>query len=127
MKHYFVYVGHSLIEGEEGCITGGLSSNGLRREYNKVMKITFVLPCKSLRHARAVEREGHNFLDSICERAIVKWSPLELENSPNRGWDWWIHKAQIMPDQYLDLFERMRHRQLNWNESVTTSKKRIKK
>lgn len=127
MKNYFVYIGYSLIEGEEGCITGGLSSNGLRREYNKVMRITFVLPCKCLRHAKAVEREGHNFLDSICERAIVKWSPFELEASPNRGWDWWIHKAQIMPDQYLDLFERMRHRQLNWNESITTSKKRIKK
>ena len=69
MKSYFVYIGQSLLRGEEGCITIGLSSDGVRREYNKVMIIQHVLPCKSLRHARAVEKEGHIFLDKQLERA----------------------------------------------------------
>ncbi len=117
MKNYFVYVGQSLLKGEEGCITIGLSSNGLRREYNKAMTIQHVLPCKSLRHARAVEKEGHIFLDKRLTRAMVKWNPIILDKSPNRGWDWWISQDSTTHYNYLELVELMRNRQINWTPS----------
>ena len=78
-KTYFVYVGWSLITGEEHCVTIGLTSDGWRREYNKVMNINIVLPCITLAHARAVERAGHNFItDQKNPQVFVAWSPLEL-------------------------------------------------
>ena len=125
MKSYFVYIGQSLLRGEEGCITIGLSSDGVRREYNKVMIIQHVLPCKSLRHARAVEKEGHIFLDKQLERAMVKWNPITLEKAPNRGWDWWITQHTTTHYNYLELIELMRNRQINWNPAFSTHRKRI--
>ena len=117
MKNYIVYIGQSLLRGEEGCITIGLSSNGLRREYNKVMVVQHGLPCKNLRHARAVEKEGHLFLDNQLERAMVRWNPIILDKAPNRGWDWWITQHTTTHYNNLELIEIMRNRQINWSPS----------
>lgn len=114
-KTYFVYVGWSLIRGEEHCVTIGLTSAGWRRSYNKVMNINCVLPCTTLAHARAVERAGHNFMtDQKNPQVFVAWSPLELSKSPNRGWDWWISNSRMTVGNTANLVERMRNVQLFW-------------
>lgn len=114
MKDYFVYVGWSLIRGEENCVTIGITSNHWRREYNKVMNINVALPCKSLRHARAVERSGHEIFDRRYSRAFVVWNPIELSKSPNRTWDWWITDHRVTVAQTTDIVERMRNVQVTW-------------
>ena len=114
MKNYFVYVGWSLIQGEEHCITIGVTSDHWRRAYNKVMNINVALPCKSLRHARAVERAGHEILDRLHSRAFVVWSPEELSKAPNRTWDWWISEDRLTVAQTVDVVDRMRFIQVTW-------------
>ena len=114
MKDYFVYVGWSLIRGEENCVTIGITSNHWRREYNKVMNINVALPCKSLRHARAVERSGHEIFDRRYSRAFVVWNPIELSKSPNLTWDWWITDHRVTVAQTTDIVERMRNVQVTW-------------
>ena len=115
-KTYFVYIGWSLVRGEEHCVTLGISSDGWRRSYNKLMNINFVMPCKCLAHARAVERAGQDFYDKRKIRAFVKWSPLDLETSPNRGFDWWITSKGLSPSETSELVERLRHVQFHWSE-----------
>ena len=90
-----------------------------------IISLQHVLPCKSLRHARAVEKEGHIFLDKQLERAMVKWNPITLEKAPNRGWDWWITQHTTTHYNYLELIELMRNRQINWTPSFSTHRKKI--
>ena len=114
-KTYFVYIGWSLIKGEEHCVTIGITSDGWRRSYNKVMNINFVLPCSCLAQARAVERSGHDFLNHLkTPKAFVQWSPKELSTSPNRSWDWWISNSRLTVGHTANLVERMRNVQFHW-------------
>jgi len=113
-KTYFVYVGWSLIQGEEHCVTIGITSAGWRRAYNKVMNINIALPCSGLAHARAVEKSGQDYLETRTPRAFVKWSPVELEKSPNRTWDWWISNQRLSVNTTANVVERMRNVQLFW-------------
>jgi len=113
-KTYFVYVGWSLIQGEEKCMTIGITGSGWRRSYNKIMDINLCLPCISLAHARAVEKSGHEFVEIKNDRAFVKWSPIELEKSPNRTWDWWISDSRLGLNLESGVVERMRNVQLFW-------------
>ena len=69
---YIVYTGQSRIKGEEGCMTIGISKDGFRREYSKIMVITQVLPAQSLRHARAIEKVGIQYMDTVCHRTFVQ-------------------------------------------------------
>ena len=116
MKDYFVYVGWSLIQGEKNCVTIGVTSDHWRRAYNKVMNINVALPCTNLRHARAVERAGHEILDRVYSRAFVVWSPEELSKSPNRTWDWWISEGRLTVAQTVNVVERMRYVRDTWKE-----------
>ena len=69
--NYIVYTGQSRLKGEEGCMTIGISKDGFRREYSKIMVITQVLPAQSLRHARAIEKVGIQYMDTVCHRTFV--------------------------------------------------------
>lgn len=113
-EQFFVYVGWSLLKGEQDCLTIGISKNIDRRSYNKIMSIDQVLPAQSKRHALAIERSGHLLLDEKFPRAFVKWNPIGLEKSPNRGWDWWITNRPITTQIRYEIVERMRFIQLTW-------------
>ena len=115
---YLVYIGQSKEPGEEACLTVGITKNAERRQYLKHMVVQHVLPAKSKRHALAIEREGQIFFDKHYPKAFVRWSPVDLPESPNRGFDWWITSRAVTHYEYLEVFELMRNRQLNWNKSV---------
>ena len=78
---YIVYTGQSRIKGEEG-MTIGISKDGFRREYSKIMVITQVLPAQNLRHARAIEKVGIQYMDTVCHRTFVKWCPDDCPLRP---------------------------------------------
>ena len=70
---YIVYTGQSrTVKGEEGCMTVGISKDGFRREYSKIMVITQVLPAQNLRHARAIEKVGIQYMDTVCHKDFCK-------------------------------------------------------
>jgi hypothetical protein len=115
---YLVYIGQSKEPGEEACLTVGITKNAERRQYLKHMVVQHVLPAKSKRHALAIEREGQIFFDKHYPKAFVRWSPVDLPESPNRGFDWWITSRAVTHYEYLEVFELMRNRQLNWDKSV---------
>ena len=118
MKETFiVYIGQSTLRGEEACLTVGISKDGKRRQYLKHMIIQHVLPAKTKRHALAIEREAQIFFDKQYPKAFVKWSPIDLPESPNRGFDWWITSRAVTHYEYLEVFEIMRNRQINWDKS----------
>ena len=125
---YIVYTGQSRLKGEEGCMTIGISRDGFRREYSKIMVITQVLPAQSLAHARAIEKVGIQYMDTVCHRTFVKWCPDELTTSPNRTWDWWIANKSINHQLWYEVLEVMRHRQLNWihNNNLLLKRRALK-
>ena len=128
-KSYFVYLGRSLLPNESQCITAGIT-HVQYRDYLKVMDIFFMLPCKCKAHALAVEKEAHRWLDSHYEpRAYVRWSKADFElsnidigTSPTRTNEWWLvpNIDSVLNNPMDNLYELMRHRQLNWEEGLNS-------
>ena len=127
-KAYFVYLGRSLLTDEKRCVTAGIT-HVQYRDYLKVMEIFFMLPCKSKAHALAVEKEAHRWLDThYGDRAFVRWSKADFElsqidigTSPTRTNEWWLVPDidSVLNNPMDNLYELMRHRQLNWEEGLT--------
>lgn len=130
-KAYFVYLGRSLLADEKFCITAGIT-HVQYRDYLKVMEIFFMLPCKSKAHALAVEKDAHRWLDAHYEpRAFVKWSKADFElsqidigTSPTRTNEWWLvpNLDSVLNNPMDNLYELLRHRQLNWSEGYGKEK-----
>ena len=128
-KAYFVYLGRSLLADEKFCITAGIT-HVQYRDYLKVMEIFFMLPCKSKAHALAVEKEAHRWLDAhYGDRAFVRWSKADFElskidigTSPTRTNEWWLvpNLDSVLNNPMDNLYELMRHRQLNWEEGFSS-------